>query len=98
MSDDALRPLISTIRRVYYTIRKREPIAAVLDTMDALGFETRFGQRPVLSHYHRTPTGWCLMFELPPGIASREVRDKADHFAEQTEGTVTMRALGRTCE
>jgi len=76
--------------------RKREPIAAVLDTMDALGFETRFGQRPVLSHYHRTPTGWCLMFELPPGIASREVRDKADHFAEQTEGTVTMRALGRT--
>lgn len=96
MSDDTLRPLISTIRRAYYTIRKREPIAAVLDTMDALGFETRFGQRPVLSHYHRTPTGWCLMFELPPGIASREVRDKADYFSEQTEGTVTMRALGRT--
>lgn len=42
MPDDALRPLISTIRRVYYTVRKREPIAAVLDTMDALGFETRF--------------------------------------------------------
>lgn len=30
MSDDTLRPLISTIRRTYYTVRKREPIAAVV--------------------------------------------------------------------
>ena len=98
MSDDALRPLISTIRRTYYTIRKREPIAAVLDTMDALGFETRFGQRPVLSHYHQTETGWSLMFTLPPGIASKEIRDKADHFSEQTGGVVTIRSIGRTLQ
>lgn len=94
--DDVLRPLIAAVRRAYYGLRGREVIAAILDTMDALGFETRFGQRPVLSHYHQTPVGWRLMFTLPPGIASREIRDKADHFAEQTGGTIAFRSLGRT--
>lgn len=98
MPDDALRPLISTIRRVYYTVRKREPIAAVLDTMDALGFETRFGQRPVLSHYHQTPAGWSLMFTLPPGICSEDIRKKLDYFSEQTGGVVTIRNIGRTLQ
>lgn len=94
--ENALRDAGLALRRVWWQMRGQGPVAAAVDVMEALGFCTKDGQRPVLSHRHRTPSGWHLAWTLPPGIASRDVLAKLDHFAEQAGGPVDVAVRGHT--
>lgn len=62
--------MLTASRRTLLHWRGRGTVAQAIDTMDALGYETRHGQRPLLSHYHRTSSGWHLAWTLPAGISS----------------------------
>lgn len=92
--DNLITMLMQTVRYAWWHRPGYEPIGQVLETFDALGFETRSGQRPVMSHKHRTPNGWHLVFTLPPGISSLDVIKKLDHFEEQTGGTISVEPRG----
>lgn len=92
--DNALAIVIQSVSRAWWHRKGYEPIGQVLETFTALGYETKTGQKPVLSHHHRIPTGWHLSFTLPPGISSADVVAKIDHFREQTDSYITMKAKG----
>lgn len=92
--ENLIAMLIQSIRYAWWHRPGYETIGQVLETMDALGFETRTGQRPVLSHKHRTDTGWHLVFTLPPGISSLDVIKKLDYFEEQVGGTIAVKTNG----
>lgn len=92
--ENLIAMLIQSIRYAWWHRPGYEAIGQVLETFDALGFETRSGLRPVMSHKHRTPNGWHLVFTLPPGISSQDVMAKLHHFEEQTGGTITATPKG----
>lgn len=92
--DNALRDAGMALRRVWWQAVGMGPVAAAVDVMEALGLETRHGQRPVLAHKHRIASGWHLAWNLPPGIGSKEIVAKLDYFAEQTGGPVEMTVKG----
>lgn len=94
MDENTLSILATASRRAYLTLRGRQPVAAVLDVLDALNLETRNHQRPVLSRYHATPTGWHVVIHMPAGIASKEITSRLDYFAEQCNGAVTASPIG----
>jgi S-DNA-T family DNA segregation ATPase FtsK/SpoIIIE len=93
--DNALAILLAQIRRAYWHRGEREPIGHILDVFEALGYETKQGQRPVLAHRHKTPGGWRLSFCLPAGISSRDVLAKLDHFEEQSASRIQVKVSGR---
>lgn len=72
-----------------------EAVGRLQDSLDALGFETKTGLKPVLCHEHRTDTGWHLVFHLPPGISSREIQRKSEHLEEQAGGEIDFRLIGQ---
>lgn len=92
--ENLIAMLIQSIRYAWWHRPGYEAIGQVLETFDALGFETRSGLRPVLSHKHRSPNGWHLVFVLPPGISSQDVIAKLHHFEEQVCGSITAKANG----
>ena len=94
LDENTLSILATASRRAYLTLRGRQPVAAVLDVLDALNLETRNHQRPVLSHYHATPTGWHVVIHMPAGIASKEITSRLDYFSEQCNGTVAASPIG----
>ncbi|MEW8957833.1 MAG: FtsK/SpoIIIE domain-containing protein [Moorella sp. (in: firmicutes)] len=92
--ENALALAFDLIKHTWRHRPGNEIPAAVLDTFDALGFETKAGLKPVLAHKHKTPCGWHLVFNLPPGISKRDVEAKLDHFQEQTNGSIELFANG----
>lgn len=92
---NALGQLLALAKRAYWHRGDRAPIGHLLDTFEALGMVTRAGLRPVLAHRHKTPTGWHLVWNLPPGIASADVLAKLPHLEEQSECRIACRASGR---
>lgn len=92
--DNSLALLLKYATRQWWSRKGYEPIGKVLETFDALHMETRSGMKPVMSHKHRIPTGWHLVFTLPPGISSNDVASKIDYFREQTGGTITLKPHG----
>ena len=95
MDDNALADLIAMTRRSLLHLRGKGVVAQCLDVMDALDLHTKSGQKPVLAHYHRTPSGWRLEWSLPAGIASRDILAKLDHFCEQTGCHIDAAVSGR---
>ena len=93
--ENALATAIAASRRTLLHWRGRATVAQALDTMDALGYETRHGQRPLLSHYHRTSSGWHLAWALPAGISSQDIVAKLSHFEEQCEASIACETRGR---
>jgi S-DNA-T family DNA segregation ATPase FtsK/SpoIIIE len=92
--DNALALLIKSASRTYWGQERFKPIGKIIETFDALHFETKAGMKPVMSHKHRIPTGWHLVFTLPPGVSSQDVISKVDHFREQTGASITFKAMG----
>lgn len=93
--DNALRDATLGLRRMWWQATGQGVVAAVVDTMEAIGLETRQGQKPVLAHKHKTPTGWRLSWCLPPGIGSREVLAKLEYFSEQCGGQIDVTVNGK---
>lgn len=62
----------------------------VLDTFDNLGFKTKDEKRPVMVSKRRTDYGWYLLFNLPPGISFKQVKNKENFFADAVKGFVTL--------
>lgn len=94
-SHTALAELITQVSLAWRHRPGNEVPAAVLDTFDALHFETRAGQKPVLAHKHKEPYGWHLVFCLPPGISARDIEAKLDHFQEQVGGRIELKKNGK---
>lgn len=93
--ENALGLLLTQMKRWYWHAGDREPIGHILDAFEALGFVTRQGQKPLLTHKHKTPAGWRLEFCLPPGISSKDVLAKLDHFQEQAAAQIEVTVTGR---
>ena len=64
----------------------------ILDTIDVLWPEPR--PRPLLTHKKRTPTGWHLIFTLPPGISFSDVAKKQEYFSDATRTQVAIERKG----
>lgn len=69
-------------------------VASLLDTIDALGLETKAGLKPVIAHRNKTDSGWHIVLHLPPGISTQDVISKLDHFQEQCNSFIDARAIG----
>ena len=89
-----LLPLVKAARRTVLRWRGQGVVASVYDTFDALDFETRNGQSPVLVKRMRTDYGWRLIWHLPAGIPSRKVAEQLDAFEEQVGGRIVLERHG----
>ncbi len=92
--DDLAIKLQTFIRNV--SLANAEPVKMVMETLDALNFETRAGLRPVLVHKKKTALGWHLVLNLPAGIAAQDVIAKQNHFEEQAGAKITITNHGST--
>ncbi|HHX27495.1 MAG TPA: DUF853 family protein [Firmicutes bacterium] len=93
--EQGLEAILWAARRIIRYRKGHEPVGRVQDALDALGFETRTGLKPLLCHEHKTDYGWHLVWHLPPGISSREIVQKAHYFKEQAGGEIEFRLLGQ---
>lgn len=92
--DEWLTPLIKAARRTALRWRGQGVVASIYDTFDALDFETRNGQVPLLVKRTRTDYGWRLIWHLPAGIPSRKVTEQLDAFEEQVGGSICCERHG----
>jgi S-DNA-T family DNA segregation ATPase FtsK/SpoIIIE len=92
--DNLLYMFLQAARRAWWSRPGYEPIGQTLETIDALGIENRAGLKPVIAHKHRTPQGWHLVMNLPPGISSQDIIGKLPHFEEQVGGRIYPEAKG----
>lgn len=67
----------------------------ILDTFENLRFETKDGRRPVIVGKKKTPYGWHLVFNLPPGISFKQCKAKENFFSDAIKGFVGLEWDGR---
>jgi S-DNA-T family DNA segregation ATPase FtsK/SpoIIIE len=89
-----LLPIVKSLHRTLLRWRGQGVVASILDVYDALGFETRNGQTPLLVKRTRTDYGWRLIWHLPAGIPSRKVEEQLDAFEEQVGGRIVLERHG----
>lgn len=62
----------------------------VLDTFDNLNYTVKDGRKPVLVAKRKTPYGWHLVFNLPPGISFSKVRRHREYFQDACNAWITL--------
>jgi len=68
----------------------------LLNTFEALNFETKYNQTPLIIEKRKTDYGWFFALTLPAGISAKDVEGKLNYFEEQTGGTIELRHKGKT--
>lgn len=60
------------------------------ETFANKNYETKDGRKPVLVSKRKTPYGWHLVFNLPPGISFQQVKGDENFFADAVKGFVNI--------
>lgn len=89
-----LKEAVDTIKHNWRHRPGQELPAAILDTVDALWKEDR---KPLLTHKKKSPTGWHMIFTLPPGVSFMEVQKRQEYFSDACRGFVEMKKIGGYC-
>ncbi|MDA8212135.1 MAG: hypothetical protein M0021_09700 [Clostridia bacterium] len=88
--EGVLVELTSLIRHTWRHRPGNEIPGLILDTFDNLRFETKDKRRPVMVSKQKTPYGWYLVFNLPPGISFKQCKAKENFFSDAVKGFVNM--------
>lgn len=64
--------------------------AQLQDTFDNLGYEQKDGQKPVLADKRKTPYGWHLIWNLPPGVSFKDVKNHKGYFQDAVNGWIEL--------
>lgn len=73
------------------TIYLNNQIPALLqDTFANLGYEQKDGTKPVLAAKRKTDYGWHLIWQLPPGVSFRQVRNQAEYFEDAVNSWIEL--------
>lgn len=93
--DGVLVELAGLLRTTWRHRPGNETVGLILDTFDNLRFETKDGRRPVIVGRKKTPYGWHLVFNLPPGISFKMCKAKENFFSDAVKGFVGLEWDGR---
>lgn len=64
--------------------------ALIQDTFSNLGYEQKDGQKPVLAAKRKTAFGWHLIWNLPPGVSFKDVKNHKNYFQDAVNGWVEV--------
>lgn len=65
-------------------------VGTIMDTFENLKFQVPDGRKPILVGKKKTPYGWHLVFNLPPGISFQQVKRRLDYFADATRSYINL--------
>ena len=88
--ENVLAEAAVSLRYLWRHRRGQEIPGAILDAIDNLPLQVKDGRRPVLAAKRRTPSGWHLVFNLPPGVSYNKMRRYREYFMDAANSWITM--------
>ena len=62
----------------------------ILDTFDNLNYEQKDGTKPVIAAKRKTPHGWHLVINLPPGVSFKDIKNHKHYFQDSVNAWIDL--------